>query len=58
MFESDTKYEHFRATFKIWIPSLYTLDGTDFKNDFEAIVNAYIFMKTFLESEVARSREE
>ena len=22
MFESDTKYEDFRATFKIWLPSL------------------------------------
>ena len=39
MFESDVKYENFRATFKIWISGLYTLDGTDFKNDFEAIVS-------------------
>ena len=42
MFESDLKYETFRATFKIWMPSLYTLDGTDFKNDFEAIVRLTI----------------
>ena len=26
-------YERFRATIKIWVPSLNTLDGTDFKSD-------------------------
>ena len=29
----SAKYELFRAKFKIWIPSLQTLDGTDFKKD-------------------------
>ena len=38
MFESDIKYDDFRATFKIWIPSLLTLDGTDFSNNQESIV--------------------
>ena len=28
-----TKYEEFRAKFKIWIPSLVTLDGIDFSKD-------------------------
>lgn len=27
------KYEEFRAKFKIWLPSLVTLDGIDFKKD-------------------------
>ena len=27
------KYEEFRAKFKIWIPTLETLDGTDFSKD-------------------------
>ena len=26
-------YDRFRATIKIWIPTLQTLDGTDFKSD-------------------------
>ena len=30
MFDSETKYADFRATVKIWLPSLQTLDGTDF----------------------------
>ena len=30
MFDSEEKYAEFRATVKIWIPSLQTLDGTDF----------------------------
>ena len=33
LFESEIKYEDFRATFKIWLPSLLTLDGTDFANN-------------------------
>ena len=27
------KYNEFRAKFKIWIPTLETLDGTDFSKD-------------------------
>ena len=27
------KYDEFRAKFKIWIPTLETLDGTDFSKD-------------------------
>ena len=27
------KYEEFRATFKIWLPGLMTLDGIDFAKD-------------------------
>lgn len=38
MFESESKYEGFRATFKIWLPNLQTLDGTDFMNSQAAIV--------------------
>ena len=30
MFDSEEKYAEFRATVKIWLPSLQTLDGTDF----------------------------
>lgn len=32
MFNNTGEYEKFRATVKIWIPSLVTLDGTDFKS--------------------------
>ena len=32
-----TKYDEFRAKFKIWIPTLETLDGTDFSKD-DAII--------------------
>lgn len=39
MFDSEDKYDIFRATAKIWIPQLITLDGTDFMNNQEAIVN-------------------
>ena len=28
-----TKYEAFRAQFKIWLPTLQTLDGIDFSKD-------------------------
>ena len=28
-----SKYELFRAKFKIWMPTLVTLDGTDFNKD-------------------------
>lgn len=38
MFESDEKYEVFRATTKIWLPSLTTLDGTDFTGNQDMIV--------------------
>jgi Leucine-rich repeat (LRR) protein len=37
MFESETKYSDFRATVKIWVPSLLTLDGTDFSENADAI---------------------
>ena len=30
---SQQAYDKFRATIKIWLPSLITLDGTDFKSD-------------------------
>ncbi len=30
LFDNEEKYEVFRATVKIWLPSLVTLDGTDF----------------------------
>ena len=29
----STKYDEFRAKFKIWLPTLETLDGTDFSKD-------------------------
>lgn len=29
----SAKYDRFRAQFKIWIPSLQTLDGIDFSKD-------------------------
>jgi len=29
----SAKYDEFRAKFKIWIPSLVTLDGIDFTKD-------------------------
>ncbi len=37
MFDSEDKYADFRATLKIWLPSLQTLDGTDFSENAEAI---------------------
>ena len=37
MFDSDDKYSEFRATVKIWLPQLNTLDGTDFSLNQEAI---------------------
>ena len=37
VFSNQTNYQNFRAKFAIWIPSLKTLDGTDFKDDQEAI---------------------
>jgi Leucine-rich repeat (LRR) protein len=33
MFDSEEKYADFRATVKIWLPSLQTLDGTDFSQN-------------------------
>ena len=38
MFENESKYEDFRATTKIWLPTLQTLDGTDFSGNQAAIV--------------------
>ncbi|CDW86459.1 cation channel family protein [Stylonychia lemnae] len=37
MFDSEEKYEVFRATVKIWLPSLITLDGTDFASNQDMI---------------------
>jgi hypothetical protein len=51
MFDSDTKYEEFRATVKIWLPSLQTLDGTDFSANSATIVIIFIFhLTSILES--------
>ena len=33
VFSNESQYGIFRARFSIWIPSLKTLDGTDFKDD-------------------------
>eukprot|EP00350_Pseudokeronopsis_sp_OXSARD2_P006161 CAMPEP_0170545736 /NCGR_PEP_ID=MMETSP0211-20121228/4102_1 /TAXON_ID=311385 /ORGANISM="Pseudokeronopsis sp., Strain OXSARD2" /LENGTH=51 /DNA_ID=CAMNT_0010849803 /DNA_START=327 /DNA_END=482 /DNA_ORIENTATION=+ len=33
IFDNEKKYDEFRACFKIWIPSLLTLDGSDFKEN-------------------------
>lgn len=33
MFGSEIKYDEFRSTLKIWLPTLVTLDGTDFANN-------------------------
>ena len=32
-----TKYDMFRAKLKVWIPTLVTLDGTDFSKDTEIV---------------------
>jgi Leucine-rich repeat (LRR) protein len=37
MFDSEEKYAEFRATVKIWIPTLQTLDGTDFSQNMDDI---------------------
>lgn len=37
MFESEEKYTEFRATVKIWMPTLQTLDGTDFSENADTI---------------------
>ena len=37
VFSNETQYAIFRARFSIWIPSLKTLDGTDFKDDAKLI---------------------
>ena len=37
VFESEEKYAEFRATAKIWLPSLQTLDGTDFSANADTI---------------------
>ena len=33
MFSNPNKYEEFRAKIKIWLPTLETLDGTNFDQD-------------------------
>ena len=33
VFSNELFYQEFRAKFSIWLPSLKTLDGTDFKDD-------------------------
>ena len=33
VFSNEWLYQEFRAKFSIWLPSLKTLDGTDFKDD-------------------------
>jgi hypothetical protein len=48
MFDSEEKYEVFRATVKIWLPSLSTLDGTDFANNQDMIVSTYIYQSFFI----------
>ena len=37
VFTNESQYGIFRAKFSIWIPSLKTLDGTDFKDDAQLI---------------------
>ena len=37
VFTNETLYKQFRAKFANWLPSLKTLDGTDFKDDKELI---------------------
>ena len=37
VFTNESQYGIFRARFSIWIPSLKTLDGTDFKDDAQLI---------------------
>ena len=37
VFSNELGYAQFRARFSIWIPSLKTLDGTDFKDDASVI---------------------
>ena len=38
VFKNDLAYRQFRARFSIWIPSLVTLDGVDFKEDSSLIM--------------------
>ena len=38
VFKNDLAYKQFRAKFSIWIPSLITLDGVDFKEDTSLIM--------------------
>lgn len=37
MFDNETKYEEFRATVKIWLSNIVSLDGTDFSANQETI---------------------
>lgn len=37
VFSNETLYKQFRAKFSIWIPTLRTLDGTDFADDKDTI---------------------
>lgn len=53
MFDSEDKYEVFRATVKIWLPNLITLDGTDFTSNQETIVRMiYAYNCTFTEIKI------
>jgi hypothetical protein len=38
MFDDESKYEEFRATVKIWIPQLQTLDGTGYFENVDTLV--------------------
>ena len=44
MFEDESKYEVFRATAKIWLPSLITIDGTDFSKNQDTIVRVLMLV--------------
>lgn len=37
MFTNNAAYLEFRATVKIWLPQLQTLDGTQFTNDTQRV---------------------
>lgn len=57
MFDSEEKYDVFRATVKIWITSLITLDGTDFNANKDTIVGHPIYLKRALNLFVESQRE-
>lgn len=50
MFDSEEKYDVFRATVKIWISSLITLDGTDFNANKDTIVGHSSYLKEKLKT--------
>ena len=41
-----SKYDEFRAKFKIWLPTLETLDGTDFSKDDATIARMFDQVET------------